>query len=148
MKDSETIKQYSDRIMVIVNSIRLLGDELSNKRIVEKDSRDLSTISLPEMINALYAQEQMRTNRQEEHSKGAFQAKSKEIARSSNSKGKNNWNGKRKKPRRYKDSVRDGGNKKSCKQLGHTERFCKNKRKQQQQMCKLKLLMGIKLRRS
>ncbi|KAK5793914.1 hypothetical protein PVK06_035090 [Gossypium arboreum] len=98
--------------MVIVNSIRLLGDEFSGRRIVEKDSRDLSTISPPEMINALYAQEQRRANRQEEHSKGAFQAKSKKNASSSNSEGNNNWNYKREKPIRYKDSARDDGNKK------------------------------------
>ncbi|GMJ06703.1 hypothetical protein HRI_004339500 [Hibiscus trionum] len=72
-------------------SIRLLGDEFSDKRTVEKvittlpekyeskissleDSRDLSSISLSKLINALYAQEQRRTNREEEHAEGAFQA--------------------------------------------------------------------------
>ncbi|KAH1031715.1 hypothetical protein J1N35_043889 [Gossypium stocksii] len=70
--------------MAIVNSIRLLGDGFSDRRIVEKviitlldkyeskissleDSRDLSTISLFERINALYAQEQKRTSKQEEY---------------------------------------------------------------------------------
>ncbi|XP_012453244.1 uncharacterized protein LOC105775262 [Gossypium raimondii] len=74
MKKEERMKQYSDRIMAILNSIRLLGDQLSEARIVEKviatlpkryeakissleDSRDLSRISLTELINALYAQE-------------------------------------------------------------------------------------------
>ncbi|XP_016737975.1 uncharacterized protein [Gossypium hirsutum] len=71
MKESGTIKQYVDKIMAIVNNIRLLGDEFSDKRIVEKvitllekyeskissleDSRDLSAIPLTELINALYA---------------------------------------------------------------------------------------------
>ncbi|KAA3467395.1 golgin subfamily A member 3-like [Gossypium australe] len=67
MKESETVKQYSDRIMAIVNSIRLLGNQFSKARIVEKvistllerygakissleDSRDLSSISLTELI--------------------------------------------------------------------------------------------------
>ncbi|XP_017633355.1 uncharacterized protein LOC108475890 [Gossypium arboreum] len=36
IKESETIKQYADRIMVIVNNIRLLGYDFSDKRIVEK----------------------------------------------------------------------------------------------------------------
>ncbi|KAL4385320.1 hypothetical protein GQ457_15G022950 [Hibiscus cannabinus] len=84
MKESETVKQYSDKIMAIVNNIRLLGDEFSEKKIVEKvittlpekyeskissleDSRDLSSISLSELINALYAQEQRRASRQQEH---------------------------------------------------------------------------------
>ncbi|XP_016745051.1 uncharacterized protein [Gossypium hirsutum] len=84
MKDSETIKQYSDRIMPTVNNIRLLGEDFSESRVVEKvittllekfeskissleDLRDLSAISLFELINSLYALEQMRANRQEEH---------------------------------------------------------------------------------
>ncbi|XP_016699894.1 uncharacterized protein [Gossypium hirsutum] len=74
MKEEEIVKQYSDRIMSIVNNIRLFGDQFSEVKIVEKviatlperyeakissleDSRDLSSISLTELINALYAQE-------------------------------------------------------------------------------------------
>ncbi|KAG8479501.1 hypothetical protein CXB51_029291 [Gossypium anomalum] len=76
MKEEETIKKYSDRIMAIVNStIRLLGEQFDEARIMEKvlstlleryeakissleDLRDLTSISLTELINALYAQEQ------------------------------------------------------------------------------------------
>ncbi|XP_012442163.1 uncharacterized protein LOC105767196 [Gossypium raimondii] len=36
MKESETIKQYSDRIMTTVNNIRLLGEDFSDSRVVEK----------------------------------------------------------------------------------------------------------------
>lgn len=36
MKESETIKQYSDKIMVVVNNIRLLGDQFPDSRVVEK----------------------------------------------------------------------------------------------------------------
>ena len=105
MKEEETIKQYSDRIMAVVNSIRLLGEQLKEARIVEKviatlperyeakissleDSRDLYTISLTELINALYAQEQRRASRLEEHQEGAFQAKSRPTSSSSGYKGK------------------------------------------------------------
>ncbi|XP_040938132.1 uncharacterized protein [Gossypium hirsutum] len=35
MKEEETVKQYSDRIMAVVNSIRLLGEQFSKARIVE-----------------------------------------------------------------------------------------------------------------
>ncbi|KAK5794037.1 hypothetical protein PVK06_035228 [Gossypium arboreum] len=76
MKESETVKQYADRIMAIVNNIRLLGDDFSDQRVVEKvittlpekyeskissleDSRDLSAIPLTDLINALYAREQI-----------------------------------------------------------------------------------------
>ncbi|XP_017629331.1 uncharacterized protein LOC108472359 [Gossypium arboreum] len=94
MKEEETVKKYSDRIMAVVNSIRLIGEQFDEARIVEKvfstlperyeakissleDSRDLVIISLTELINALYAQEQRRASRIEEHQKGAFQAKTK-----------------------------------------------------------------------
>ncbi|XP_016740203.1 uncharacterized protein [Gossypium hirsutum] len=121
MKESETIRQYSDRIMATVNSIKLLGEDFSESRVVEKvvttlpekfeskissleDSRDLSAISLSELINFLYTLEQRRANRQEEHLEGAFQGKEKEGS-SSSQKRKKHWLDKREKPRR------DGGKK-------------------------------------
>ncbi|XP_017635720.1 uncharacterized protein LOC108477726 [Gossypium arboreum] len=171
MKESETIKQYADRIMATVNNIRLLGDEFSDQRVVEKvittlpekyeskissleDSRDLLAIRLTELINALYAQEQRRANRMEEHSEGVFQAKSRESSSSSSSyKGKKPWLEKKEKGKK------DAAKKKfppcahckktthlekycwhrpdiqcrSCKQLGHIEKMCKNKPKAQTQ---------------
>ncbi|XP_040960396.1 uncharacterized protein [Gossypium hirsutum] len=36
MKEEKTVKQYSDRIMAVVNSIRLPGEQFSKARIVEK----------------------------------------------------------------------------------------------------------------
>ncbi|KAK5774731.1 hypothetical protein PVK06_042587 [Gossypium arboreum] len=89
MNEEETVKQYSDRIMVVANNIRLLGEQFSEVRIMEKvistlpkryeakissfeDSRDLTSISLIELINALYAQEQRRASTLEEHQEGTF----------------------------------------------------------------------------
>ncbi|XP_016746121.1 uncharacterized protein [Gossypium hirsutum] len=129
MRESETIKQYSNRIMAIINNIRLFDDDFSENRVVEKviatllekfkskissleDSRDLSTISLSELVNSLYALEQKRPNRQEEHPEGAFQAKAKEGS-SSSQKGKKPWVNRREKSRR--------------------DRVCKNKGKEQAQ---------------
>ncbi|XP_017639835.1 uncharacterized protein LOC108481185 [Gossypium arboreum] len=108
MKEEETVKKYSDRIMAIVNSIRLLGEQFDEARIVEKvlsilperykakissleDSRNLASISLTELINAFYAQEQRRASRMEEHQEGAFQAKTKSASSSSAYKDKKNW---------------------------------------------------------
>ena len=36
MKESETIKEYADMLMKAVNQLGLYGEELSEKRIVEK----------------------------------------------------------------------------------------------------------------
>lgn len=72
MKESEIIKEYSDRLLSIVNKVRILGEEMSDGRIIEKilvtlperfeskisalkESKDLSSISLAELLNALQA---------------------------------------------------------------------------------------------
>ena len=90
MQEDETITKYFDRIALIVNKIRSLGEEFLDARIVEKvlvtlperfeskissleESRDLSQISLVELMNALQAQEQRRALRQENVTEGAFQ---------------------------------------------------------------------------
>ena len=81
MKESETIQEYSDRLFKIINKIRLIGTDFSDSRVVQKilvtvpefeaiissleNSRDLSSITLAELLNALQALEQMRLMRQE-----------------------------------------------------------------------------------
>lgn len=93
MKESETIKEYSDRLMNIVNKVRLLGSEFPDSRIVQKilitvpesfettissleNSKDLSKITLAEVLNALQAQEQRRLiRRQSDVVEGAYRAK-------------------------------------------------------------------------
>ncbi|XP_016690648.1 uncharacterized protein [Gossypium hirsutum] len=85
MKESESVKEYSDRLLSIANKVRLLGSELNNSRIVEKllitisekfeatittleNTKDLSKISLAELLNALQAQEQRRSMRKSSES--------------------------------------------------------------------------------
>ena len=92
MKESETIKEYADKLLSIVNKVRLLGSEFSDSRIVQKilvtlperfeatissleNAKDLSRISLAELLNALQAQEQRRIMRAEGSVEGALQAK-------------------------------------------------------------------------
>ncbi|KAG8481238.1 hypothetical protein CXB51_026069 [Gossypium anomalum] len=66
MKDAEAIK-------VVKKVITTLPERFESKISSLEDSRDLTTISLSELVNSLYALEQRRANRQEEHSEGAFQ---------------------------------------------------------------------------
>ena len=92
MKETGTIKGYTDRLLGIANRVKLLGKDFSNERIVQKilvivpekyelkisaleESKDLLTIILGELINALQAQEQRRMMRQEEVVQGAFHTK-------------------------------------------------------------------------
>ena len=88
MKEFETNKDYSDKPLSIANKVRLLGSELNDSRIVEKilvavperyeatvttleNTKDLSKISLVELLNSLQAQEQMRLMRQDVITEGA-----------------------------------------------------------------------------
>ena len=70
MKESETIKEYVNKLLGIANKIRLLGSKLSNSWIVQKllvtipkrfdatissleNTKDLSKVTLVEIVNAL-----------------------------------------------------------------------------------------------
>lgn len=83
------MKEFSDRLLKVVNQVRLLRKDIPDKRVVEKvlvsfpkkfearissleDSRDLSTVTLSELVNVLQTIEQRRLIRQEEQTKGAL----------------------------------------------------------------------------
>ena len=75
MKESQTIKDYAEQLLNIVNKMRLYGKEFSDERIVQKilvtlpekykatissleNSKNLSSISLAELVNVFQALEQ------------------------------------------------------------------------------------------
>lgn len=75
--------------MKVVNQIRLLGEELTDEKVVEKflvsvpkrfeakissleDSKDFSQLTLTEVINAFQVQDKKRAKRLEESVEGAF----------------------------------------------------------------------------
>ncbi|KAG8499326.1 hypothetical protein CXB51_005873 [Gossypium anomalum] len=113
-----------DSSKVVEKVITTLPEKYESKISSLEDSRDLSTIPLIELINALYAQEQRRENRMEEHSEGAFQARSREISSSRSSyKGKKPWLEKKEKGKK------DAAKKKfpACahwKKTTHLEKYC------------------------
>ena len=105
MKESESVKEYSDRLLTIANKVRLLGSVLKDLRIVEKllvtvperfeatittleNTKDLSKISLAELLNAL--QEQRRAMRQDKTIEGALATKHEGGWRNKGSKFKQN----------------------------------------------------------
>lgn len=90
MKDSETVNEYCDKLLGIYE-VRLLGTEFPDSRLVQKilvtlsewfeatvssleNTKDMSKISLAELMNALQAQEQRRLMRSEEFIEGALPA--------------------------------------------------------------------------
>ncbi|XP_019057301.1 PREDICTED: uncharacterized protein LOC109116397 [Tarenaya hassleriana] len=83
MKNDETVKVYVDRLVNIINNIRILGTKVDDNKIVQKilvsvpekfeatiasleNTKELSAIKLPEILSALQAQEQRRYMRKEE----------------------------------------------------------------------------------
>ena len=92
MKESETVKDYTNKLLGIANKIRLLGGDFADSRIVEfflvtvperyeasivslENTKDLSKITLAEVVHALQAQEQRRLMREDRVVEGALQAK-------------------------------------------------------------------------
>nr|CAD1838544.1 unnamed protein product [Ananas comosus var. bracteatus] len=92
MKESETIKEYCDKLTSIANQARALGTDLSDNRLMQKilvsllerfeatiasleNTKNLSQIKLAELLSALQAQEQRRLMRLEGSTERALQAK-------------------------------------------------------------------------
>ncbi|KAF3671527.1 putative receptor-like protein kinase [Capsicum annuum] len=99
MKENETIKEYSDRLLNLANRIRLLGSTFNDARIIEKilltaperfdatittleNTKDLSNITLAELLSVFQAQEQRRVMRQGGAIEGALPAKHHDDGRS------------------------------------------------------------------
>lgn len=176
MKEAESVKEFADKIMKVVNQLRLLGETLEDKRVVEKvvvslpekfeakissleDSKDLNTISLSELVNALHAVETRQSMRQEAAAaEGAFvaqlknkthmkekmssqeQQKEKKFAQGNTSR----VQGRRDvfppcphcKKRNHTENFcwfRPGIQCRSCHEFGHHQNVCKSKREQVQQ---------------
>ena len=95
MKDNESVKDYSGRLMNVVNQIRLLGKVFTDHKVVEKimvsvprkfeakisaieESCVVNNLIIAELTNKLHVHEQRVQMRDEEAIKGAFQANTKE----------------------------------------------------------------------
>ncbi|XP_031256355.1 uncharacterized protein LOC116114354 [Pistacia vera] len=161
-----------------INKIKLLGEELTNKRIVEKvlislperfeakissleDSKNLSQISLAELVHSLQAQEQRGLPRQEDShdvamvasQKGrVYQREDKKYVGEKKGKEKSIYQGGKRggmrsfppcshyKKRNNSESrcwFRPGIQCRSCKQFGHIEKVCKNKGNQREQQAQV-----------
>ncbi|XP_038887737.1 uncharacterized protein LOC120077785 [Benincasa hispida] len=92
MKDSESIKEYLDKLIGIVNKARALRTNLSDNRLVQnilvsvpkryeatidtlENTKDLSKLKVIEVVSALQAQEQRRLIRQEGSIEGPLKAR-------------------------------------------------------------------------
>nr|KYP63709.1 hypothetical protein KK1_018288 [Cajanus cajan] len=152
MKEAETIKSYAGKLLSIANKVHLLGKDFSDETIVQKilvtvlekyeskissleELKELSNITLGELVNALQAQEQRRMMRHEEVVQGAFHIKAQ------NSKG-----GKDKKNNIWKNKKPKSSNKQQndtfppcphCKKTNHSKKI--HQRRQRGQWSNKKL---------
>ncbi|KAM3284440.1 hypothetical protein P3S67_023239 [Capsicum chacoense] len=94
MKESKTIKDYADQLLDLANKVRLFSKNFTDERIIQKilvtlpekyeatissleNSKDLSSITLAELINALQALKQRRIMRKQGSVEGVFKLKCK-----------------------------------------------------------------------
>ena len=111
MKKTKTIKSYADKLLSIANKEHILGKDFPDERIVQKilvtvpekyeskistleESKDLSNITLGELVNALQTQEQRRMMRHEEAVQGAFHIKAQNSGEGKDKKN-NKWKNKK-----------------------------------------------------
>nr|XP_009611084.1 uncharacterized protein LOC104104649 [Nicotiana tomentosiformis] len=103
IKEFETVKEYSDRLLGIVNKVRLFGTKFKDSRIVEKlivtvlekyvvsitilkNAKDLSKITLAELLNTLQTQGKRRLMRQDGIVEGALTANHKTQSKGNDTK--------------------------------------------------------------
>lgn len=113
MKESESVKEITDRLLKVVTQIRLVGEELSDQHVVEKilvcllerfkskissleENKDFSQISIPKLVNVLQATEHRRSLRMEESMESALVAYTKGKAQGRSSPSKKSYGGKEK----------------------------------------------------
>ncbi|XP_038983671.1 uncharacterized protein LOC120111184 [Phoenix dactylifera] len=92
MKQSESVKDYFSRVINVVNQMKTYGEDISDQKIVEKilislpekydyivvaieESKDLSTLSVEQLMGSLESHEQRRQCRSDQSIESAFQSK-------------------------------------------------------------------------
>ncbi|XP_074289012.1 uncharacterized protein LOC141614155 [Silene latifolia] len=152
MKPSESMKEYTSRVIDTVNQMKIYGEDISDKRIVNKtlcsldnkfnfiviaikESKDVDTLSPQELFGYLQAHESKVSGRNEGSSEGTFQAKHKQKSQifknkkiKQMSKDKSSTNGTQNKGRFPPCGI--------CKKTNHMETSCWNKDKTPCDICK------------
>ena len=92
MKESESVKEYFSRVIGVVNHMRTLGEDVTDQKVVEKilislpekyehivaaieESKDLTTLSVEQLMGSLESHEQRRLLRNDQSVESAFQTK-------------------------------------------------------------------------
>lgn len=167
MKDSENIQSYHARVMEIVNQMKTYGDNISDQHVVEKilisltdkyeyivavieETKDLTKLSVKELMGSLQAHEKRRL-KQAEQSENAFLSEAKVKPQQFAKKGgynqeqkKSDWRKKREdNSSTYKNNQNDRGTSSNpiffcniCKRTSHITSKCWFKGKPQCNYCR------------
>ncbi|EOY01318.1 Uncharacterized protein TCM_011251 [Theobroma cacao] len=101
VKEEEAVQEFSKKLMKLVNQLTLLREELTGKHIAIKvfglperfdskispleELRDITRLTLSELINALKAQEQRKAFREEDYINSALVARTRNLKLGNNS---------------------------------------------------------------
>ncbi|XP_058008790.1 uncharacterized protein LOC110632040 isoform X1 [Hevea brasiliensis] len=138
MNEEEIIKDYVSKLVKVVNEMKIYGENISDQMIVDnvlasipnkfepriaaiEESKDLSKLSINELIGSLQAQEQIFNLKFEKSTEGAFLARN--NFKDSSSKGSKFL------PRKYSPCG-------ICKKTSHEDKDCWHKGKPQCFKCK------------
>ena len=92
MKESEKIKEYFSRVVEVVNQMRTYGEDISDQKVVEKilisltdkydyiviaieESKDISTLSIQQLMSSLESHEERKLQREGNLIEDAFHSK-------------------------------------------------------------------------
>ena len=145
MKDDEPIKAYVDKLNEIVSQMRMLGSDITESSIVNKvlvslpskfdskvdaieESKDLSKLTMNELIGSLQANEKRHSNRTDATIEGAFFANQKKPWKRDNQGSSSKPSNPASKKKEHTCTI--------CKRKGHFEKTYWNKGKPQCSYCK------------
>ncbi|KAG6526717.1 hypothetical protein ZIOFF_016718 [Zingiber officinale] len=121
MTEVEVVKDFVDRLMKVVNQIKLLGESMPDARVVEK-------ISITELVNFLQAVKLRKKNRIGQATETTLVAEFKGKAQVSKFNGNfNNNNEKKGKKEESERNFRSDLFCSKCNRKGHLEKFCRSK---------------------
>ncbi|XP_058776658.1 uncharacterized protein LOC131650979 [Vicia villosa] len=145
MKDFETVKDYYSKVKEIVNQMRAFGDDILDKKIVEKilitmppkfdpivttieETKDLSTLSVTELVGSLEAYEQRLNRHKEDTLENAFRSKLKFRPQNKEDEGKKSYGETSRRREASRNFFKNKPDKNPpcniCKRPGHAEKNC------------------------
>ncbi|KAL3729300.1 hypothetical protein ACJRO7_026409 [Eucalyptus globulus] len=112
MKNYETVQEYCGKLKELVNQMRAYGDGITDQRVIEKilvsltikynsivttieGTKDLTTLSISELIGSLEAYEKRLMAQDEDSVENAFQSKVNIRSHQSKNGGRSSWKNKR-----------------------------------------------------